>query len=124
MSTFTIYDLSTGKVKKVVDYPKAHVKKYLSKVDTSVYGILEGEPPNINGYIVVEGKFVRDEEYFEKESWEKLRLQRNALLKNTDFFLLEDAPGDKNKWKEYRKELRELPNKTVDPKNPVWPKKP
>jgi len=124
MSTFTIYELSTGKVKKVVDYPKAHAQKAISKVDTEVYGILEGEPPNINGYIVVDGEFVRDEDYFEKEAWGKLRSERNALLKNSDFSLLEDAPGDKGKWKKYRKELRELPSKTVDPRKPKWPKKP
>lgn len=121
---YTIYTKDTGKIKRVVDYPKAHKDKFLSGVDTSVYGILEGEPPSVNGYLVVNEEFVKDPEYELEQAWKELRLTRDALLKYSDFALLEDSPVNKVSWKRYRKELRDLPSNTQDPFNPKWPVKP
>ena len=39
---------------------------------------------------------------------DKIRQKRDELLKETDFRVLEDSPGDKNAWKTYRQALRDL----------------
>lgn len=59
---------------------------------------------------------------------EYLRKKRNWLIKQTDIYSLPDFPFDsqleKQSWLDYRKALRELPSKTTDPTNPVWPTPP
>jgi|TARA_B100001142_G_scaffold315130_1_gene353386 hypothetical protein len=39
-----------------------------------------------------------------------IRIQRNNLIKKTDYLLLEDVISDKIKIKEYRQYLRDIPN--------------
>ena len=56
-----------------------------------------------------------------------LRGQRDNLLKATDWTQVEDAPLSedlKQKYKEYRQALRDLPDMTSDPMNPDWPMDP
>lgn len=58
-----------------------------------------------------------------------IRARRNLLLRESDIYVLPDrwdsyTTAKKNAWKNYRQALRDLPETTVDPKNPVWPKKP
>jgi hypothetical protein len=50
-----------------------------------------------------------------------LRLKRDALLADSDWTQVADAPGDTAAWATYRQSLRDLPANTVDPANPVWP---
>ena len=56
---------------------------------------------------------------------EKLRVKRNQLLAETDWTQSRDVtlPND-SEWATYRQALRDLPENTIDPANPVWPTKP
>jgi len=56
--------------------------------------------------------------------WERIRLWRDKLLKDTDLKMVEDAPWDKTAWAEYRQQLRDLPTTVSDPAEIVFPKPP
>lgn len=62
-------------------------------------------------------------------AWDDLRSQRNSLLVESDPMVLPDkwefySPELKQQWAAYRQALRDLPENTTDPFNPVWPAKP
>lgn len=59
-----------------------------------------------------------------KELIEAIRVQRDGLLKASDWTQLADAPVDREAWAEYRQKLRDLPGSTEDPSNPAWPEEP
>ena len=50
-----------------------------------------------------------------------LRVQRDALLVQSDWTQAADAPGDTAARATYRQTLRDLPANTADPDNPTWP---
>jgi len=56
---------------------------------------------------------------------EELRTERNALLDQSDKYVTVDfphvTPEKKQAWFDYRQALRDLPDVTEDPANPVWP---
>ncbi len=55
----------------------------------------------------------------------RLRSERNALLRGSDWSQLPDAPtAAAEKWAVYRQKLRDLPSKTKDPANVKWPEVP
>lgn len=56
--------------------------------------------------------------------WERLRLERNALLAACDFRVLPDAPGNVDAWKVYRQSLRDITENLSDPRDVVWPESP
>ena len=60
-----------------------------------------------------------------EQSWKNLRTIRNRLLAETDWTQSRDVtlPNDAE-WAAYRQALRDLPENTTDPANPVWPTKP
>jgi len=54
-----------------------------------------------------------------------LRLERNARLDASDWTQLADIPIiTKETWTLYRQALRDLPQTTTDPANPIWPTSP
>ncbi|WP_353737438.1 tail fiber assembly protein [Microcystis sp. M061S2] len=53
-----------------------------------------------------------------------LRSERDKRLIASDFRVLPDAPWDTAPWAVYRQALRDLPEQTADPLNPVWPQEP
>lgn len=62
-------------------------------------------------------------------AWEKLRERRLAALSQSDVYVLPDrwdsyTAEKKTEWSSYRQALRDLPENTTDPFNPVWPVKP
>lgn len=62
-----------------------------------------------------------------ERQWSSLRQQRNQKLAACDWTQMADAPlnaQDKTAWGLYRQELRDLPENTEDPANPVWPDEP
>lgn len=63
-------------------------------------------------------------DYEKSLSWINLRIERDRLLATSDWTQVPDAPVDQQAWATYRQELRDLPSKTVDPLNPVWPTPP
>ena len=56
--------------------------------------------------------------------WERLRILRNALLAASDWTVMSDTPTNTAAWKAYRQALRDLPDNTTDPFEPVWPTPP
>lgn len=65
----------------------------------------------------------------EPYAWDGLRVQRNALLVDSDNYVRPDrwdgyTAEQKAAWTSYRQALRDLPQNTTDPFNPVWPVKP
>jgi hypothetical protein len=65
-----------------------------------------------------------DKQRFFDDLWNQLRRGRNELLAASDWTHIEDSPVDKALWAEYRQALRDLPENTIDPENPVWPTPP
>lgn len=56
--------------------------------------------------------------------WERIRIHRNNLLKDSDAKMVEDAPWDKTVWADYRQKLRDLPSTVSDPAKIVFPEPP
>lgn len=69
-----------------------------------------------NGYSILDRSI---EDY-----WSEFRSKRNSLLLSTDWTQVEDAPVNKGEWRNYRQQLRDLPENTEDPLNPIWPTPP
>ena len=65
-----------------------------------------------------------DERSLEQEA-EESRAQRDALLVESDWAVLPDAPvADGQAWKDYRQALRDVPQQTGFPTDIDWPTKP
>lgn len=56
--------------------------------------------------------------------WERIRIHRDNLLKDSDWRMVEDAPWDKSAWANYRQALRDLPATVSDPAEIVFPEPP
>lgn len=56
--------------------------------------------------------------------WERLRRERDRLLRTSDYRVVEDVPWDRQPWMDYRQQLRDLPDTTTDPRQAVWPVEP
>jgi len=52
------------------------------------------------------------------------RTQRDALLSQSDWTQVPDAPVDQAAWAEYRQALRDLPQQAGFPTEITWPQKP
>ena len=91
---------------------------YLSVWDTLV---INDKPPREE----FESKL---KELIDAQPLKELRTKRNALLEQTDKYIIADYPHttleERTKWTTYRQALRDLPSTTEDPANPVWPEKP
>jgi hypothetical protein len=65
------------------------------------------------------------QELIDAQPLKELRTKRNTLLAQTDYVATIDyphpTPEKKQEWLDYRQALRDLPNVTEDPANPVWP---
>jgi hypothetical protein len=55
---------------------------------------------------------------------ERLRLQRDELLKSSDWTQVADAVCDKAAWATYRQALRDLPSSVTDPRDAEFPSAP
>lgn len=55
---------------------------------------------------------------------EALRLERNALLKESDWTVLPDSPVNVDLWKAYRQSLRDIPQQESFPDEISFPEKP
>jgi hypothetical protein len=85
-----------------------------------VYGI-GGYNPDLPNNNVIE-ELITDMD--NSEAWALLRERRNTLIAHSDWTQLPDASlsiEDKERWRVYRQALRDLPQNTVDPNNPVFP---
>lgn len=55
---------------------------------------------------------------------EKARLKRDALLKESDWTQLPDAPVNHQAWADYRQALRDIPDQAGFPTDVNWPQAP
>lgn len=61
------------------------------------------------------------------KTWEKIRAERDKLLRDSDWTQMPDAPLDtetRAAWASYRQALRDLPETTTDPAAIEWPAAP
>ena len=59
-----------------------------------------------------------------EEQWNKIRVQRNQLLKDSDWTQISDYNlelDNKEQWATYRQELRDLPEVQSNPFDILWP---
>ena len=73
-----------------------------------------------NGEVLIQDK---DQSVLTGRAWDALRTRRNKLLADTDKTQLPDFPNG-SLYVDYRQTLRDLPQNTTDPFNPVWPELP
>ena len=59
-------------------------------------------------------------------TWEQIRAERNNLLKESDWAIMEDAnpKPSKQAWLDYRQALRNIPQNFTNPEDVIWPQKP
>jgi hypothetical protein len=60
-------------------------------------------------------------------TWDIVRANRNALLGNSDWTQLSDAPltpEQKESWTDYRRQLRDLPQPYTTPEEVIYPDMP
>lgn len=114
MNTFTIYETATGKVLQTT-----HTNVAGAELCADGQSFIEGAH---TGYIGVEP--------VAEPIIMQLRVERNNLLKYTDWTQMPDAPltdAKKAEWATYRQELRDLPSQyttetNID--NVVYPTRP
>jgi hypothetical protein len=130
---YLVYDKTTGKINSKVetsneftsneidhlenvDFIEGNVDINLFKIDVDTKKIID--------IVITDEDLKRNEEI----KWEDLRLDRNALLQDSDWLMsISDSPLSASKteeWKTYRQALRDLPANTSDIDNISWPTKP
>ena len=82
----------------------------------------------VNGKeLIVSGGQITFQDIIPVITWDEIRAERNLLLTQSDWTQIPDAeltPDQQNAWKEYRKELRRIPQTFQTPDQVVWPSKP
>ena len=124
------YDPASGVVLSVSHCPDEDVHHQQWHQDGHFVELAEGEQADPGRSKVVDGILVTphvtaDEQV--AEQWKQLRMMRDLKLAASDWTQVNDSPltaDARRNWAEYRRLLRELPNYTLDPSNPPWPKPP
>ena len=79
---------------------------------------------NHNKKVVIVNDRISFEDIVIPVTWDEIRAKRNRILRQTDYTQMPDWPGNKVPWFNYRKELREIPQKYKNPEDVVWPAPP
>ena len=125
-NTYTIYDSETGSIKRTIKISEDLLE--INVHDGESYVV--GKPENQYDTHYINGEFTgapTQEELDEmslQQAWIDFRYYRNTLLTQSDWAVAEDAPVDKEAWKIYRQQLRDLPENVDDPTNVTWPTPP
>lgn len=132
----TVYDPLTGKILKTISAStKEDLALNLSENDQWIEGIYSSDSYYIKNGAPVQFPAKPDylcffdfscEQWVKDEAvlWKKLREARDQRLERCDWTQVPDAPVDQAAWAVYRQALRDLPENTLDPQNPVWPDTP
>jgi len=73
--------------------------------------------------VKVESTTTEEQTTLTNQQWSNIRLQRDNLLKNTDWRASSDLTLSDD-WKNYRNDLRQIPQTQTDPYNITWPTAP
>ena len=104
MADFTIYKTDTGEIISNVSTNADVTDILLEDGQSIIEGIYE-----IDEHKIIDGSPVEQSVDF----WITIRLQRNELLKQSDWTQMNDCPlsdSKKQEWLTYRQELRDLPS--------------
>lgn len=111
---------------KGLEYLYALTYKYPTAVPEFIGTCDDDADLNISG---VMQELTAEELAFDRK-WEdeflgtKIKRQRNALLADSDWTQLPDAPVDHEAWATYRQDLRDIPQQSGYPTAITWPTKP
>lgn len=127
MTDFTIYDTTTGEIKRTVSCLEVDKDANIGSGEGAVDGHYSADE-----YTVVNGvaKMRSDDELEAQkvqEAEKNMRMQRDMMLSASDFTQVPDAPftdAQRQAWATYRQALRDLPSNVTDPFNIVWPTEP
>lgn len=131
MRQITEYQTKTGKITRVLLLPDTHrfsPIEGMSYLDGNYaddkFCVVDGVPVERQPDPVEQSTPYESQMSDEELAWRNLRRQRNQMLAVTDWTQVLDAPVNQSEWAVYRQQLRDLPDKTEDPRNPVWPSPP
>lgn len=116
--------LAEWNVYPVIDMPTPAydpLKQAVSEINPEYDGAVWRQMWAVRDLADYEARLVLD------EALASLRSERDQRLSATDWTQLPDAdltPEKRQAWVAYRKQLRDLPENTPNPLNPVWPAEP
>ena len=128
MKWVTYYDRETGEitsVKKLKD--DAEVSQNRPFGVDFIPGRYDPNTQRIEGGIAVHSDPTPEPVTPIEVHWLTLRQERNARLAASEWTQVADNPlteAQRVEWRVYRQALRDLPDNTNDPANPVWPEQP
>jgi hypothetical protein len=124
IASYTTYDIATGEISSNITADEQTVLLNLSDSEGYIQGAYDARTQKIvNGVVVDKDTSAQDAE----RDYVFFIMKRNALLTQSDWTQGADSPlsdTQKQEWATYRQALRDLPQNTVDPANPIWPTKP
>lgn len=118
---YTTYNTTTGEILESGATNVALSDIPLQEGQSIIEGIYD-----VSNYKIIGGEAVEQTIDF----WETIRLQRNELLKESDWTQVNDCPlsdSKKQEWATYRQELRDLPSTNQSVNNiadVIFPNKP
>jgi len=120
---YSVYEIASGRIMAVGQTQNLSLV-HLESGQAIITGIYDRHTQwVVNGQVVGRPQAEIDQEELD-EAWGNLRVMRAAKLAACDWTQVADAPVDKAAWASYRQALRDLPQHTEDPANPVWPTPP
>ena len=138
MKTVIVYDAANGRPLRILSC--ASLTDVLIDIQDGEAYLESGDSPQ--NKIVHDGKLVDLPEKpsplaifdYDKGEWDlqltynaemqALRSRRQALLQESDWTQVADAPVDRQAWADYRQALRDLPANIDDPSDVIWPERP
>lgn len=100
------------------------------RAQTILFDVVDGKAQNTLSQEVLDwvakGNVIKpfDTAILIDEAWATLRARRNAILSETDWTQMPDAPVDTAAWANYRQALRDMTDGLDNPLHAIWPEKP
>lgn len=118
-----------------VSFPKNPSDSLLADWDMYPYTVDDQPTYDSLTHRLVAGAFVQDAQGAWSQPWSveqlsltdaerNIRSKRNALLAESDWTQVADAPVDQSAWAAYRQALRDIPQQAGFPYNVTWPTEP
>ena len=137
MKTYIKYKLDTGQIVQTGTHPNP------MQLTDELHGVLLGQANDATHY-VCDGELVElpvqptTQHTWDGTSWvdtrsaydihtalmERVRAERDRLLKQSDWTQVADAPVDQEAWRIYRQALRDITASVTTEEDIVWPTQP